>query len=462
MSQITQLQKPIIIAGSPIKDWTCVALSEDGSKIYAGSSTGLYIGTRSGENYTFIQYTSNVIGSIWCNKEGRNVVFGTYNIISMSNDFGNTWFDYNIFPSYFRGIIGSENSSYFTACTIDSNHNVSIFYGLGSFPDKIIWKPSNNTNIGTWTSITGSSDLLNIFATNAGTGKVAKSEDIGQSFFNINSSTIPDSIYISSFVIENGIILGILSNNKLLISFNATDNEINFVEQTGISKDIEYSTITGNGNGLALVVSSTNFLQYTTDLVNQSTGQYPWATMESFVIDPVTRLSAIKSTFSYQYVVTCNYGGSLYLSINFDPPTPIIIDNSIISISIENSLLTSKKINNNFKTIQNLKEGDKIETTEGIQEIYKIIKIKKSRKTFKNYKISSSIENKYSPYTLLFDKSVEFGFIDLNYDIFKTIYGKCINTYQIVFKSNDKKKYFYYFVNGKEIKSISIQKYKNN
>ena len=77
------------------------------------------------------------------------------------------------------------------------------------------------------------------------------------------------------------------------------------------------------------------------------------------------------------------------------------------------------------------------------------------------FKLNKLKSPNFVSFSLLFDRKNlpdDIDFIDVNHDILKLYYGKCVNTYKIVFEDEDIYTSYNYVVNGENVRSLPIFK----
>jgi hypothetical protein len=193
---------PVELSNSPTADWRSIAMTEDGTKIVAGATSGIWVSSDSGASWTQRNSTSN-INSVKLSSDGTKI-YATYrgwasSQVLISNDFGLSWST-------------SRPTGYecWDACALDiSSDGTKIYlinYGAGVYVSSnsgTSWTQTNSNRYN-FTSVASSSSGQYVLISEESNRKLYLSSDYGQTWINLSAANSFNTNWVSVDISDDG------------------------------------------------------------------------------------------------------------------------------------------------------------------------------------------------------------------------------------------------------------------
>jgi hypothetical protein len=193
---------PVELSNSPTADWRSIAMTEDGTKIVAGATSGIWVSSDSGASWTQRNSTSN-INSVKLSSDGTKI-YATYrgrasSQVLISNDFGLSWST-------------SRPTGYecWDACALDiSSDGTKIYlinYGAGVYVSSnsgTSWTHTNSNRYN-FTSVASSSSGQYVLVSEESNNKLYLSSDYGQTWVNLSAANSFNTNWVSVDISDDG------------------------------------------------------------------------------------------------------------------------------------------------------------------------------------------------------------------------------------------------------------------
>ena len=193
---------PVELSNSPTADWRSIAMTEDGTKIVAGATSGIWVSSDSGASWTQRNSTSN-INSVKLSSDGTKI-YATYrgrasSQVLISNDFGLSWST-------------SRPTGYecWDACALDiSSDGTKIYlinYGAGVYVSSnsgTSWTQTNSNRYN-FTSVASSSSGQYVLVSEELNNKLYLSSDYGQTWINLSAANSFNTNWVSVDISDDG------------------------------------------------------------------------------------------------------------------------------------------------------------------------------------------------------------------------------------------------------------------
>jgi hypothetical protein len=193
---------PVELSNSPTADWRSISMTEDGTKIVAGATSGIWVSSDSGASWTQRNSTSN-INSVKLSSDGTKI-YATYrgrasSQVLISNDFGLSWST-------------SRPTGYecWDACALDiSSDGTKIYlinYGAGVYVSSnsgTSWTQTNSNRYN-FTSVASSSSGQYVLVSEELNNKLYLSSDYGQTWINLSAANSFNTNWVSVDISDDG------------------------------------------------------------------------------------------------------------------------------------------------------------------------------------------------------------------------------------------------------------------
>jgi photosystem II stability/assembly factor-like uncharacterized protein len=211
---------------APILDWTSVACSADGQRVYASSTGFIYASQDGGSTWNETTAPFGEWNSITCSADGRRIIVVGYDAfigpVYQSQDFGATWETASISGEPWTSVSSSADGSVLIAA---SDYNISLSTDSGGTWDVV---PAPVT-ASAWNAVAVSADGRRFVVGTGGHSSTLQplfvSQDGGATW---ETASLPDSAWSYVAVSDDGTHMLAVSNyfptGPVYLSKNAGDN----------------------------------------------------------------------------------------------------------------------------------------------------------------------------------------------------------------------------------------------